>query len=120
VDDLMRALREADPVAHEPGLSGDDADRMRRAIVAAADRQPSAAAGWPGPRMLVATIVLTVFAGVIVGTRFPRSRPQGGPQRAAAAVSTNTPASAAARRQLQFATPGGTRIIWVFDPEFNP
>ena len=24
------------------------------------------------------------------------------------------------RRQLQFATPGGTRVIWVFDPEFNP
>ena len=120
MDDLMRALREADPVAHEPGLSADEADRIRRGIVAAAGRQPSAAPGWPRPRMVVATIALTVFAGVVVGTRFPRSRPQGGPHRAAAAVSTNTPASAAARRQLQFATPGGTRIIWVFDPEFNP
>jgi hypothetical protein len=24
------------------------------------------------------------------------------------------------RRQLQFASPGGTRIIWVFDSDFNP
>jgi hypothetical protein len=24
-----------------------------------------------------------------------------------------------ARRQLQFATPGGTRIIWVFNPDFS-
>ena len=25
----------------------------------------------------------------------------------------------AERRQLQFATPGGTRIIWTFDPDFS-
>jgi hypothetical protein len=24
------------------------------------------------------------------------------------------------RRQLQFATPGGTRVIWVFDSKFQP
>ena len=30
------------------------------------------------------------------------------------------PASAPAEvRQLQFATPGGTRIIWVFNPDFS-
>jgi hypothetical protein len=28
--------------------------------------------------------------------------------------------AAGAHRQLQFASPGGTRIIWVFDSEFHP
>ena len=38
----------------------------------------------------------------------------------AASASAQTALRLAERRQLQFATPGGTRIIWVFDPEFNP
>jgi len=29
------------------------------------------------------------------------------------------PAPEGERRQLQFSTPGGTRIIWVFDSEFQ-
>jgi hypothetical protein len=36
---------------------------------------------------------------------------------ALASATDETPATA--RQQLHFSTPGGTRIIWVFDPGFE-
>jgi hypothetical protein len=58
--------------------------------------------------VLAATAVLTLAMAVLAGHRAPRSAPERG----------DVPLPAAAigsPRQLQFATPGGTRIIWVFD-----
>ena len=39
-----------------------------------------------------------------------------GTKAAVAAVTDDVPSD---RQQLQFSTPGGTRIIWVFDPAFE-
>jgi hypothetical protein len=115
LDALSRALRDGDPLAHESGLSAEDAAAIRRVVIAAAHRQPSPATAWPRPLMLAATLAMTIVAGVLVGRVLPHThetRPTTPPAAA--------PATDAARRQMQFATPGGTRIIWVFDPEFNP
>jgi hypothetical protein len=117
VKHLNAALRDADPLSREPGLSDADAAAIRRAVVAAADRADSSAAAWPRPLFVAATIAATVVAGVGIGSLVPRRAAQPEPRRAASAQAR---AQADARRQLQFATPGGTRIIWVFDPEFNP
>ena len=115
--DLNAVLRDADPLSHEPGLSAADAAAIRRAVVAAADRVDSSAAAWPRPLFVAATIAATVIAGVGIGSLVPHRAAQPESRRAA---STQASAPSDARRQLQFATPGGTRIIWVFDPEFNP
>ena len=92
---------------------------MRRAVVAAAETQVSAAF-WPRPMFLAATVAVTIVVGVALGAGLPQRalRPP------AAGLALSEPAASTTRvderRQLQFATPGGTRIIWVFDPEFNP
>jgi len=114
-------LRDADPLAHEERLSPDEASRMRRAIVAAArDRSTDVPGWWPTPMMVAATVAATLVAGVSVERWLPRrDRAIGNPAARAAAIST-LPAASRERRQLQFASPGGTRIIWVFDSDFNP
>jgi hypothetical protein len=113
--DLRKLLQDADPVKDEGDLSETDAQRIRRQMLAAVG-QPSTTFGlWGRPLAVAALMALIIgFGGV------NRNRPVGHevvPVRDAQAV--NTPARAGAnandRRQLQFATPGGTRIIWVFD-----
>jgi len=114
-DVVTRALRDGDPLTRESGLSAEDAAAIRRVVIATAHRQPSPATAWPRPLMLAATLAMTIVAGVIVGRGLPRTHEMRAPP-----PPTTAPATDAARRQMQFATPGGTRIIWVFDPEFNP
>ena len=110
-------LREADPVPREQGLSPDEINRMRRAIVAAVDRESAAAVWWPTPIIVAATVAVTLIAGVVVGRRLPSHDAAIAGDRG----DTSSPSAASReRRQLQFASPGGTRIIWVFDPDFNP
>ena len=112
--DLLRA---GDPIAREGGMSAADISRMRRAVVSAADHESAITAWWPRPILIAATVAVTIVAGVIVGRRLP-SR-DAAVDDIASEPSSRTAASAE-RRQLQFASPGGTRIIWVFDPEFTP
>jgi hypothetical protein len=71
---------------------------------------------WPHPLSIAATIALTLAAGITVGRLLPPPREMPREARAIAQAADAT----GARRQLQFATPGGTRVIWVFDPEFKP
>ena len=116
--DVGRLLRDADPLAQEAGLAPSTADDMRRAIVSAARDSSQAAVWWPRPIVVAATVAMMLTAGVILGRSLPWRE-----ARTTAALpqtSSATHAANAERRQLQFSTPGGTRIIWVFDPEFNP
>jgi hypothetical protein len=87
---------------------------MRRALVAAAAEPRNIAAWWPHPMMIAATIALTLVVGVLVGRRLPA---RDGKEPTVASRSAN---AANGVRQLQFATPGGTRVIWVFNPDFQP
>ena len=111
-------LREGDPISREGGISAADVSRMRRAIVAAArDRESATNLWWPKPMIVAATVAVTLMAGVLVGRLLPARDVAivGG----ADDVSLDS-ARPIERRQLQFASPGGTRIIWVFDPDFTP
>ena len=106
-------LRDGDPLADAPALPPDEVQRMRRAVVAAA-RQP--ASTWrPRPVMVGATIAATLLAGVLIGHRLPHAEP---PARLPAGIAEHQTVEPV-RRQVQFDTPGGTRIIWVIDPDFD-
>jgi hypothetical protein len=84
---------------------------MRRRILNATVRADVVRTPWQQPLALAAMVALTIAAGVFAGLRF-----------SAAEAPADAPAAASpaeGRRQFQFSTPGGTRIIWVFDPEFQ-
>ena len=117
--DVGRWLRDADPLAGDaaPGLSPSDAQAIRGAMLTAHDARTTAPPRWPHPLVIAATIALTLAAGAVVGRHLPRA---GETRDAAVRAPAGEPRLAAARRQLQFATPGGTRVIWVFDPDFEP
>jgi len=108
-----------DPIAREPGLSADDADAIRRAVIASAETSDSTGAWWPQPLFLATTVAASILIGITLGARLPRANTRLASTQTRSAQATST-AQTDERRQLQFATPGGTRIIWVFDPEFNP
>jgi hypothetical protein len=108
---LGKRLRDGDPLADAPALAALDVQRIRRAVVAEAGR-PSPA-WWPRPAVVAATVAATLGAGVVIGRQLPRQEPIG----AGAVDRWEHPEPD--RRQVQFATPGGTRIIWVIDPDFD-
>jgi hypothetical protein len=111
--DVGKWLRAADPLAREPELSHVEVAAMRRAVIAAVSQQRAVATPWPSALLVATTIAATLVAGVTLGRRFPpRPHETVGPGGAVP--------DADERQQLQFATRGGTRVIWVFDPEFQP
>ena len=112
--DLRRHLQAGDPLRHEPALTPDHVDRMRRVVIAATRE--------PRPRVSATAIALltgltaTAAAGVwFVGGASSAARTTA-PAPLAANVSVPTDLH---RRQVHFSTPGGTRLIWVFNPQFE-
>jgi len=99
-----RAVMRADDAAMSP----ERAREIRRTVIAATQGTASTAVRWPW-RLAVAAAALAVLAGGAgdfagggdIEGDAPAPRPSNG------------------RRQLQFATPGGTRIIWELNPEFT-
>jgi hypothetical protein len=111
---LRELLRDGDPVAGEPPLPDAEVRRMRRRIVATGlprERQFAV-----GRRTLLASasLVLAVAATGVVSWMGAPARESGadGPANDAKVEQPVT-------RQLIFETPGGTRVIWVFNPEFR-
>lgn len=113
--DIGRLLRDGDPVAREPEMTAADVQAVRRAMLDAIEVPDQARSRWPGPLLAAAAVAAAIVAGVAVGQRTPAP-----PTSAIGTESTRASSTVHAQRQLQFASPGGTRIIWVFDPEFNP
>jgi hypothetical protein len=110
-------LRSADPLSGEPPPSADDVWQMRHVVTAAArDTRPSP--GWHRTAWIATAAVAALVAMVSVG-QWRRLESRGttavAPQDAPSAM----PDGGVRTRQLQFATPGGTRVIWVFNPEFE-
>jgi hypothetical protein len=112
---LGKQLRDGDPLADAPALPPHDVQRIRRIVVDEAGR-PEAL--WsPRPLVVAATVGATLAAGVVVGQRLPRHTPvQVGTVERPGAGQVDPGED---RRQVQFDTPGGTRIIWVIDPDFD-
>ena len=102
--DLLRA---APP---EP-LTAEQADEIRCAAIAAA----AAAAVRPAMRRAPALVIAGALTSAVAAALFVAASPQ----RTPAPLPQPAPAAAPAVKQLQFATPGGTRIIWHFNPSFT-
>lgn len=136
----LPAIVDAD--AEEPSLSAADARAMRQVVVAAARQCPALESRWrvsrwipmsTPPRLAVgAAGVALIGLGTASALRFDaRARP--GAEAEASLAQRTMPAAKAVkerlaaagaeadseRRQLHFASPGGTRIIWVFNPDLS-
>lgn len=111
--DIKTWLREGDPLAHEEPIARDAFDAIRQKVVAEARAAQTPRGLWRHSLAMAAMLALLVAAGVLASRWNPGSAP-------AVEVDASTPAQPGdGRRQMQFSTPGGTRIIWVFDPEFQ-
>ncbi len=108
---LRTVLEDADPVRREPPVSMIDARAIRRAMLAEA--QPGRPAFFPGAVPVAALVVLMIAAGALTGRKLSVREPLQTP------VAPGAPVGTGERRQVQFATPGGTRIIWTINPEFQ-
>jgi len=121
--DWRTLLRDVNAREDEEQLSADEAESIRRAVLAAASTPAPEPKGWPWmrPMMVAATVTAVIVAGVVAGRRFDVSTPPASPaiQVGAANADAQTVQAALPNRQLQFLTPGGTRIIWVFNSEFD-
>ena len=119
---LRTLLEQSDPLRDEPALSTMDAREIRRTILGAVETM--SAALFPRALPLAALVVVMVVAGAAAGRRLAVHAPaqtvnelaavRGGSVNAA-----GRPVANVERRQVQFATPGGTRIIWTIDPNFQ-
>ena len=109
---LQKWLRDADPIAGEPPPVDADVQRMRRAVVAGARYEEP---GFVFGRRALLVAVAGVVAAAVTGV----ARWTGEAVRQSGEGVAPWPASAGPRaaRQLQFQTPGGTRVIWVFNQE---
>ena len=112
MNDLSARLREHDPVRLEAGLPAEARDAMRRTIVAAAGARVAGVPQWRQPLALAAMALLTVL-GVGAAHRFAGER-----EAASIAVKAD-PVPHSGATQVDFRTPGGTRIIWTIDPDFR-
>lgn len=101
---LRDRLRAGDPAAGEPGLDATDLARMRQLIVSSSVRPRRRGLTLAAP---LAAALLCATAGSAWFIQFSE------PDDDAAEVALPR------QRQLQFATPGGTRVIWFFNPDFD-
>jgi len=116
--ELRDWLKDGDPVANEPPPSDADVQRMRQAIVVASDSPQSFFGDWARGSWAAATVMvaLTIAAGVNRWfTPLPMTIQSDG-----TAVSTVAAPAPGERRQVQLIAPGGTRVIWIFNADFQP
>jgi hypothetical protein len=117
MNNISELLKHGDPIAREPRPGPDDLQRMRR--IATTTLPESTPRFWPRPAIVAATVAAAIASSVALGRQLPhplaRASRSGDMARRAEQLETPEPQT----RQLQFETPGGTRIIWVFDPNFK-
>jgi hypothetical protein len=114
-------LREADRALRDD-LEAESSQRMRRAVLTAVPANGHTARTWSrtfaataAALTLVCIALLTSLqGGQLADERAVRVEPA---DQALVTATDETPETA--RQQLHFSTPGGTRIIWVFDPGFE-
>jgi hypothetical protein len=123
--DWKSRLRDADP-ERRSATPADDLARVREIVIAAASIVPRRARPlWSRPLAVAAVVLLTLGAGAATVRQVVVKRvalPVAGNPQSASDPAVDASADAAAeveRQQLQFSTPGGTRIIWVFDSNFE-
>ena len=120
--DWKTRLRDSDPARHAE-MSALDVQRIRSVVLAAA-RDADRSAGFTWPRaFIVATAALTIICAVALVAlqqNIDETRREAAVLASEASdTGLDGPRGVVQKQQLQFATPGGTRIIWVFDSEFD-
>jgi hypothetical protein len=139
---LTQHLIDGDPVAREPELDTFHADAMRQRMLVEAKQPPAAAPlWWLSPIAVAVAVAACLLVAIGIGVRMnsddvtspyvawryvgrpfppsPRLRRTAEALAEAGQGRRPSPVSAQSSRQLQFATPGGTRIIWTFHQEFD-
>ena len=109
--DIRSTLRAGDPVAREGGASSHASERMRHRIRAGIRDVPPRA-GRLFPAVAFAALLLSV-GGAWMTTR--ALRPESAPERPAVGDARATSGA----RQIQFFTPGGTRVLWTLHPKLE-
>ena len=107
---LTRLLRQADPLADDPGLSPVQLAEMRHTILA---RVPEGARSrWPrlSPALSVAALLALALGAAWWPSATDEARPMPLPQGEATLTLES--------RKIQFETTGGTLIVWVLNPNF--
>ena len=117
--DLSTLLKEADPLVREESLSPEDAQRLRREILAALPDREVNRTLWRLPLALAAAAGMVMTVITFAGHRGGSVGSVDDLSAAAAALTDGGSSGAPATRQLQFATPGGTRLIWIFDEKLR-
>jgi hypothetical protein len=102
VNSLRNRLRDGDPMLREPGLTTEDALRIREALRSA----PRPGKTRRSMGMAVAVVLLGASAGF---SWLARTTPP------PVAREVESPR----QRQLQFSLPGGTRVIWFFNSDLE-
>ncbi len=102
MNSIQSRLRAGDPASRDPQMSGADAARIRESILAA--RPASARRFGAVVPMAIALLCAAGGSAWLVRSTPPAEVRQIEPPR---------------QRQLQFSTPGGTRVIWFFNPDFE-
>jgi hypothetical protein len=113
--DIRSWLKEGDPLKIDPALAPDDVRAIRRAVVAEAGGGRPVSRWWPGPLATAAMLTAAVIAGISIGRMLP-ARPTTG---AGVTTAADERPQEIERRQVQFTTPGGTHIVWVFNSDFG-
>jgi hypothetical protein len=118
-------LREADPGLRDE-MTPANVQQMRAVVVATARDAPARTPStWPRSFALTTAAFLIVCTGILAGlhqvTRDSIDPVTAARQRGSDVTATgeSTGGDDVERQQLQFSTPGGTRIIWVFDARYD-
>jgi hypothetical protein len=114
-------LRDADRELRTD-VEPETSQRMRRAVLAAVPAKGHGRRPWPRAFAATAAALTLVCVGLLTSLQGERPADDAAVRvepadPALVAPTDETPATA--RQQLHFSTPGGTRIIWVFDPGFE-
>lgn len=113
MNDIRALLSDADPLRSEPVLSSDDVRAMRKRVMDAAAARPARPRPWRRAMAAAALLTIITGAGMVASRRFVTNPNAVGPSPPPGSVDVGE------RLQVQFATPGGTRIIWTINPDFR-
>jgi hypothetical protein len=119
--DWRTRLRDADRALGRD-VPVETSQRVRRAVLAAVPEGRRTVRTWSRAFAATAAALTLVCVGLLTALQAGREADdrtaRSDPADPALAPATDD-TSVAVRQQLHFSTPGGTRIIWVFDPGFE-
>jgi hypothetical protein len=117
--DLRMQIRDALREEEDERLPVDEVAAMRRAVLTSVrtEQDDRGAQWWLQPLAVAATVVGMIAAGITAGQRFEARPVVAGATGAGEEAPAGTAPEGA--RQLHFSTPGGTRIIWIFNSDLD-